>query len=436
MNATAHAAVAPNAQLADQSSALRVRAGTNATITRAPGGGFSVSLGQPREWQHPWQTQLWWLGDRKQWVATVRPGFVNGAAPVVRTSAAVAKSLAGRFYNGLITARSSAGDIERAAELAREGTEGLAWDGNLDVKLYNNPPIELAFRSLGFDSGGGNGTAVPSFFKKLGVQESPPVDPNNLAAFLERTPPRGNRLLRAADIIVHQPRMALTSTTTLAPGLVTGISNVTQTLGLRSAAPGDRLLVRATAQWDASEAAGIDPLTGDYEEPAWDERLIATVYLVSPPDATMLSVPDGRWVPYVQHSLFWNLTYLPRTVLEVPQLDNSVGKLLSAVRLLGGGAASFAVNFATASLNDLTQNALNLITGHSMAGTWWTATGGGSASEFPAEAAPVPTPANGWDKAARLQAKRIAATRALKAARLDPPFPFRAVAFSPSLLNS
>ena len=421
-----------------------IRAGTNAAITRGPGG-FSVALGQPRQWEHPWQTTLHWLGDLQQWVATVRPGFVNGAAPVVRTRAATALSLAqrGTFFNGLITARSGAADIARAAELARESTAGPASsaNGDVDVKLYNNPPVTLPLRRLGFDSGGGEGSAVPSFFKNLGVQDAPRVDSTNpeavAAALLrgENGRQTGSRLLCAADIVVHQPRMALTSSITLAPGLVTGISNVTQTLSLRSAAPGDRLKVFASARWNPTGTAGIDPLAGDYEEPTWDERLVATVYLVSPPGAAWQSEPDGKWVPYVRHSLFWNLTYLPKTTLQVPQLDNAVGQLITLGNALAGGVASLAVATLSAALNDATQNAINLIAAHSLAGTWWTATGGGSTSEFPAESAAEAAPANGWDKAARLQAKRIAAARSLKAARLDPPFPFRAVAFSPDLLK-
>lgn len=437
-------ALANQSSVISHQNAATPRAGSNAAVTRGPGG-FSVSLGQPKQWEHPWQTTLWWLGDLRQWVATVRPGFVNGAAPVVHTSAATALSLAkrGTFYNGLITARSGAADIARAAELARESTKDIPTDGStLDVKLTNNPPISLPFRALGFDSGGGLGTAVPSFFKKLGVNESPTpasdgfTNAARVVASLEKTPPKGNRLLRAADIVVHQPRMALTSTITLAPGFVTGISNVTQTLGIRSATPGDRLKVFATDLWISPDAAGIDALAGDYEEPTWDERVIATVYLLSPPDAALYSAPDQKWVPYVQHRLFWNLTYLPKTTLQVPQHDNASGQLITLGNILAGGVASLAIATLSAELNDMTQNALNLITAHSMSGTWWTATGGGSQSEFPAEPAPAPVQANGWDKAERLQAKRNAAARALKTARLDPPFPFRAVEFSPSLLQT
>lgn len=428
------------------SDAGTIRAGANAQVTRGPAGDFSVSLGQSKQWQHPWQTQLWWLGDLKQWVATVRPGFVNGHVPVVQTKTTQALSLAkrGTFYNGLITARSGAGDIARAAELARESTKDIPTDGStLDVKLTNNPPIGLPLRSLGFDSGGGLGSGVPTFFKNLGVHDNPTPASDGFAnaeavvASIGKEPPKGNRLLRAADIGVHQPRMALTSTITLAPGFVTGISNVTQTIGIRSAAPGDRLKVFATELWeDANVTAGIHAISGDYEEPTWDERLIATVYLLSPPDTAQFSLPDGKWVPYVRHRLFWNLTYLPKTTIHVPQLDTTDRSLITLGSVLAGGVAAFAIATLAASINDMTQSALNLVTANSLEGTWWTSTGGGSISEFPAVAAPKPTQANGWDKAARLQAKRIAAAKALKAQRLDPPFPFRAVEFTPSLLKT
>jgi hypothetical protein len=238
---------------------------------------------------------------------------------------------------------------------------------------------------------------------------------------------------------VHQPRLALTSTIELHPeGLATGVSNVTQTLGLRSAPGGDRLKVFATSLWqDVNTTAPIDPLAGLYEEATWDERLVATVYLLSPPDAAPGSEPDEKWVPYVKHELFWNLTYLAKNDLQSPQLDNAVGKLLAVVNVLGGGSGGLAVNFATASLNDLTQQALNLLSATSMAGTWWTSTGGGASSEFPVtESAQDAASAKfGWNKAARLQAQRIAAAKALKAARLDPAFPFRGVEFPISLLD-
>lgn len=433
-----------SAHLATNAEPAPIRAGRDATVTRSPLG-FSVSLGRPKLWEHPWQTRLHWLGDLKQWVATVRPGFVNGAAPIVRTTAKEAIALAknGSFYNGLITATSSAGDIARAAALAREGEQDLQdlGAGDLDIALYNNPPLKLGFIKVGFDSGGGVGTAVPSFFRDLGVQEAPKIDPLEdpfaLASALFAGPKPGNRLLRRCDLVLHQPRLALTSTITLEPGIVTGISNVTQTLSLRPPLPGDRLRVIAVPFWSVNfaETAGINPLDNDFEEPTYDEKLISTVFLLSAPDAPVGSEPDQTWVPYVRHSLFWNLHYHPKTDLDVPQFDDVVGKLASIASFIGAGSGSIAVNFLSASINDATQAAANILNAHTMAGSWWTATGGGSTSEFPPEPEPKGKPA-GFDKAARLQAKRIAAARKLKHARLDPPFPFRALPIDFALLDS
>ncbi len=417
-----------------------LHAGRGATVTRTPLG-FCVALGRPKRWEHPWQTRLHWLGDRKQWVATVRPGFVNGRAPIVRTTAGEALALArnGSFYAGLINARSGAADIRRAAELAGEGEAELQSIGpgtRIDVPLYNNPPVPLGWRAVGWGSAGGVGSAVPQFFRDRGVEAAPRSVAADAGTF-PQAPARkpGSRLLLACDVVLHQPRLALTSSVEILPGIATGISNVTQTLGMRSAAPGDRLKVYGTPLWDPFYAsnAGIDPLAGDYEEPPFDERLIATVFLLSPPDTEAGSAPDQNWQPWVRHGLFWNLSYQERTALRVPAQDNIFGKLVATANLLGGGTASIAVNFLGASLNDLNQNALNLLAAHSMAGTFWTATGGGHDGAI---ATRETTPAKpGLRKADALAARAAQAARTRRAQRLDPPFPYRAEPFDLALLR-
>jgi hypothetical protein len=237
--------------------------------------------------------------------------------------------------------------------------------------------------------------------------------------------------------VLHQPRPALTSQITLEPGIATGISNVTQTLGLRSAAPGDRLKVYASSQYEALAAirTGIDPLLGDYEEPTFDELLIATVYLLSPPNKPLRSAPDATWIPYVRHGLFWNLNYATPP-FRIAGVGNAVGDLLAPVKFLGGGAAAIVISFLTASINDAYNQALNILTAHSMAGSFWTATGGGSSSEFPeVVAGDDDAGSTGLDKDGRLQAKRNAAAKALKSARLDPAFPYRAMPFPEAFLE-
>lgn len=91
------------------------------------------------------------------------------------------------------------------------------------------------------------------------------------------------------------------------------------------------------------------------------------------------------------------------------------------------------INFLTSSINDATQQALNIITSHSMAGKWWVATGGGSSAVFPT-LVEEDEDEEGLDKLAR--DKRDAAKQAARrrAERLDPEFPFEAMAFDLELL--
>jgi hypothetical protein len=204
-----------------------------------------------------------------------------------------------------------------------------------------------------------------------------------------------------------------------------------QTLGLRSAAPGDQLKVFSGAMIDAN-AAAFDPLSDDYEEPNFDELLLSTVYLLSPPNAAPGSEPDSTWQPFVKHELFWNLTYItPEFVISTADLNNAFASLTSIASVLGEGTGSIAVNFVAADLNDQAARALNMINAHSMAGAFYTATGGGSTTMMPAVAS-VATAAS-LDKAANAAAS-LAAKRAKQNASLDPAFPFEARQFPVSYL--
>src|SRR5262245_17326399 len=48
--------------------------------------GQAISLRGGRSWKHPWQTTPAWIPGEGKWVAGVRPGFVNGRPPIVRTT--------------------------------------------------------------------------------------------------------------------------------------------------------------------------------------------------------------------------------------------------------------------------------------------------------------------------------------------------------------
>jgi hypothetical protein len=302
----------------------------------------------------------------------------------------------------------------------------FAESGLQSVPLYLKPLIPLRWRAAGTD--GSSELPVPQFFLDRGVQPAPEINLELLEAGVFQTTPRqpGSRLLRSCDLILHQPREALTSDIQLQPGLATGFSNVQQTLGLASPPPEDQLRILVGT---FTPTPGIDPTRLDFTEATWDEVLVCTVYLLSPPNAEAGSQPDGTWLPFVRHALFWNLQH------DQPRLrwfDSD--PTIPFIPPLAGGAAQLVVNILTASLNDGLQDALNRITGESRAGTFWTPTGGGSTAVFPEIPATPATGSTGLDKGGRLQAEKLAAQTKKLRERLDPAFPYRAERFDPELL--
>jgi len=124
----------------------------------------------------------------------------------------------------------------------------------------------------------------------------------------------------------------------------------------------------------------------------------------------------------------------PPFVIQPDDTNDALGSLTAVASLLGAGSGSIAINFLAASINDGFQNALNILQAHSMAGSFWVPTGGGSTSVFP-PAPPTPVQgATGLDKDGRLVAQRTAALTAKLNTPLDEPFPFEAIAFNTALL--
>lgn len=373
-----------------------------------------------RRWRHPWSVAPVWNARTQSWVAAVKTGFVNGQCPIWRTTVVEQENSGQDFGINPLTGKPFFSDNPPFAQAATRTKQ-------IDVPLYLTPAIPLSWRALGFD--GVDASAVPRFFLDRGAAEKPQSASGDDEAAVESQTtaevPRGLRLLRACDLWIHQPRLALTSSIETHPGPVTGISNVSQTLSLRSAAPGDTLRVMSGT---LREIAGIDPLARVYEEPAYDELLIATVFLLSPPNAALGSEPDGTWQPFVRHHLFWNLNHV------VPWFRQYGGDpAIPFIPPLAAGAATLVTNYLVASINDILQDALNLVTSHSMAGTFYTPTGGGHDAVLPE---PAPSATNtGLNKKARLASQATAAARARTQSKLDPDYPFRAEPFDPALLT-
>ncbi len=421
---------------------IAMRPSTNSRLSKNALGD-SLSMQGGRVWRHPWFTVAQWMPLKKAWCAFVVAGFVNGVAPMVRTTAGDLREARGTFFGQLADARTGAAELAQLALLAVGGGDdaGLADNASLDVPLYQNPPIGLhQWRNIGWDGS----AAVPQFFLDRGVNKPQAAVSGNADTGLtvntgKLDAPKGNRLLRACDIIVHQPRTALTSSITISPdgGMVTGLSAVNQTLGFRDAAANDRLKIQtgtysAFQQNKLNFSGATNVMASDYEEKNWDEVLVSTVYLLSPPDAAPESQPDATWQAFAKHNLFWNLAWAQPQVQPFFNMD-IFRSITGLVSVLGGGAGVGLVNFIAASINDATQGAYNILQAQSLSGSFWTPTGGGTTSATPAAAVAAVKP--GLDKAASAAAKAQAATAEKRNRTLDPAFPFEGQKFNLSLLK-
>lgn len=403
--------------------------------------GRSLDFAARPVWRHPWFTTAEWMPKSGRWVARVKPGFVNGRAPMVATTAAEMREAQGSFFGQLVDARSGAAEIAQLAALSTMVWEDEGWADNtrLDAPLYANPPIRLYdWRRLGWD-----GSAPPLFLQQRGVG----MPAKSVSAQLQAggkikadtlTPPQGNRLAVATDIFIQQPRAALTSQIEVSPsGMVTGMSNVRQTLGVRAAYAGEPLRIMAgTYEPLAQERMrfqGAGTLVADYEEQTWDQLPISTVYLASPPDAPLGAAPDATWQPYVAHATFWNLSWAqPRA--ERAFSDDIFRSLLATVSVLGGGAGLGMANYLAASINDATQSAFNVLQATSLEGSFWTATGTGTAGRSAEKSGPPKKSPQTLDKAVNERARAAEKFQAFLTS-MDPAFPYEARAFHRQLLQ-
>jgi len=401
--------------------------------------GSTISMSRHRGWGHPWLTEPKWMPKKKAWAAFVVAGFVNGTAPMVRTTAGDMREANGTFYGQLVDAMTGAAEIKQLAQLvaATDDTSGLPDKTVIDVPLYKAPPVSLSeWRAIGWDGS----AAVPLFFQDRGVNKpkSSTIQQGEVIKIVagNLAPPPGNRLLRACDIFLHQPRTALTSSlSTTTSGMATGMTLVTQTLSFRPAAPNEMLKIQtgtfsAFQQNSLNFTAATNAMASNYEEKNWDELLVSTVYLMSPPNTPPGSQPDSTWQAFAKHNLFWNIYWAQPAVQ--PFFNTDIFRSITGlVSVLGAGAGTTAVNSITASINDATQGALNLLQAQSLAGTFWTPTGGGTTSTYPATVAAPAKPT--LDKAADAVAKARAKAKLISS--LDPAFPYEGQKFNLSLLT-
>jgi len=150
--------------------------------------------------------------------------------------------------------------------------------------------------------------------------------------------PERRRLLRAMDIVLTIPKPSA------APALVDdGRGGVSLSVTIEPAPPGNPGLY-TTKRFIAQPLAPTlqDQLATGQPDSAFVERLVCTVYLLSPAGAVLGSDPDHTWQPWVRHYLFYSRAFAHKADIdEIPALNAG----------LAGGAADAAVQNQLDALN-------------------------------------------------------------------------------------
>lgn len=280
-------------------------------------------------WRHPWFTGVFWNADAKLWEARVTPGFVNGVDPTVRVTVG--------------------GEVK-------------------EVGLCERPAVPLvSFRVP---------SPVPKFFVPLGVQAGPAVDGG---ALLEAALSGGavavggllgaatsSRLLRACDLVLHQPRPR-TELDIVTDGLG-GAAGTGAQFRVRYVGGTGRAFVRATSLYRQAVTGDLASLVqGTLTDAGEDTRLVATVFFLGPEGLlNEEAVVDETWTPFVQHGLFWNLAWHSPGLVYVP---DSAGLRFDLP--LAGGVAQPVINQILSVVNDASSAAAQFLASRRAEGKFW-----------------------------------------------------------------
>lgn len=302
-------------------------AGRNVRLARTSRGTI-VSANGRFGWLHPWSVRAFWDEKQSRWLASVKPGFVNGLDP----------------------------SIDGVPLLDLEPGQGMALHfGEIDSK----PPKFFSDLGVRDPSGGG--------FSVTAAGGARVVDTSWQDAF--RPPPRR---LWSCDIQLSQARMGMAGDVRIEDATGTSgrvASYYPRPLTSLIETRGDRPVLQSLPRFVPQRKPDLmDRLLGAWEDPQEDILHIARVWMLSPPDwPAEAGGPDASWTPFPQHFVFWNLGHGAR----IPQTPGAFQPITMFTGLAGGIGDSIG-NQILAPLNDATprvQAAMGTVTPE---GRFWT----------------------------------------------------------------
>jgi len=304
--------------------------GLNSRI-RETSAGVLISATLPlSDWNHPWKLHPRWVekddGPGK-WTVAITPGFVNGADAVV---------------------------------------------GESDEPLTADPVPTLEV--TGFRDATGMNGHYPALFKKLGARK--PMEPEavfsgsleeNAQVEVPLFPEQyGTRRLMAADFLLHVDHAGVRTDTFFADPTTGNL--VIHSAAFTSAL--DRYPYRVDTVPDYTPVqypTMLDRLQGSLDEPNFDQLMLATLWLLSPPDEPDSTQPGPAWLPYTQHFVFWNLGYA-----NVNKFNFTDPQPITIHTGLAFGLLDSIGNSMLAPINDAYIDIMNALNETSMRGYFWT----------------------------------------------------------------
>ena len=259
-------------------------------------------------WRHSWfiNARYEFKDDGTgEWRAFIRPGFVNGRDGYITMPA--------DWPDG--TPPEATAASEHDVPLTDDPTPYLVLGGWRNPLMPDSVSASLSGQIIAAPAEG-----YPKFFEKLGVKAAAKGGDVTKAGALEgEADETRTREIRAMDVVLSKARIGTRLNIDVHDPLLDvqteSISTVFLTDYLRTT--GGRAKLRATAKYQPPEEQSLALMYGtllNAGDAQFDELKMATVWIVSPPDAGDDAEPDETWTPYPQHFVFWNLQHASRLI--------------------------------------------------------------------------------------------------------------------------
>lgn len=348
--------------------------------------------------QHPWAIRPFWNSDlpltraeqlvyqreKGSWCAQIIPGFLNGHPPALLIKNKYLPQGAQVWGNqyGKTTFQDPEQDVQML----------LTDDPQPFMKLFNFMDTRDKIYSA---DGGVSGGVVPLYFRVRGAMKADPltgldtlfnitsqaggdefalrlIGGETVAPIAPKdkdTLPEGNRLLYQADVVLQVDRPSV------GQDFFTDEFGLTRLSGFTIKLPQhDKYSARLyhVGKYIPPKAPTYaDVLAGTYVELPYDEIVIGTIYLFSPVLRDH-DFPDGSWMGYVKHNVFWNLNYCSIMQIDPFKPDTSLDFFKQIGAVLGAGSA-FLIIGSMADQIEASYDAVNtLFNQTAVKGQFWT----------------------------------------------------------------